>query len=288
MHIHPLRVEAIVVSKRMLPLREGVVDQLVASMREVGLVNPITIRWPNGGLAPVLVTGRCRLEAARRLGWDVIPCSPVEQDDDHAALMEIDENLARSVLTPAQRARHVRVRKEVYERLHPETRQGGAPGAGRGKKAHKVANLASFAEDTARSTGRSSRSVRRDAARAEAIPELDRVVDTSLDTGAELDALGRLSPDAQHALIERAATGECVSAIRELDLPPTREQRLDDWAAEEAWYREHFLKCREEMLTAWEGWVAREPDPEEVRSALQLTWDLMLEASGIGGGLAPS
>jgi ParB-like chromosome segregation protein Spo0J len=273
MHVQPLRVDAIVVSKRMLPLRDKVVDQLVGSMREIGLVNPITIRWPNGGLAPQLVTGRCRLEAARQLGWETIACSPVEGDDDHAALMEIDENLARSTLTAAQRARHVRVRKEVYERLHPETRHGGAPGAGRGK-AHKVAKLASFSADTSQKTGRSERSIRRDAARAERVPELDRVVDTSLDKGAELDALAALPPDAQHTLIDRAVAGERVTAKAAL-------ADAVDWVEEETWHLEHFCKCRAAMLVAWEAWVACEPEPPEVRDAMDETWQMMLQASGL-------
>jgi hypothetical protein len=41
-------------------------------------------------------------------------------------LAEIDENLIRFDLTPAERAMHTRARKKVYERLHPETKHGAA------------------------------------------------------------------------------------------------------------------------------------------------------------------
>jgi len=267
MHVQPLLVEAIVVRGRMLPLREKVVDQLVESMREVGLVNPITIRWPSAGLAPVLVTGRCRLEAARRLGWETIPCLPVEADDTQALLLEIDENLARSVLTPAQRAKHIAGRKRVYELLHPETKAGGDRKSAAASK--RQVGAVAFTEDTAAKTGRSRRSIERDAARAEAIPELDRVVDTSLDKGEELDALSRLPTDAQHALIERAAAGEPVSA------------QVIEWQTDEAWHHEHFRKCWREAVAAWEAWVAREPDPAAVRRELRETWAMLLQASGL-------
>jgi hypothetical protein len=52
---------------------------------------------------------------------------------DGAELAEIDENLIHIDLTPAERAMHITRRKELYEKLHPET-QKGATGKGRPKK----------------------------------------------------------------------------------------------------------------------------------------------------------
>ena len=37
---------------------------------------------------------------------------------------EIDENLIRADLTPAENALHTARRKELYEKLHPETKKG--------------------------------------------------------------------------------------------------------------------------------------------------------------------
>jgi hypothetical protein len=58
-------------------------------------------------------------------------------------------------LSPTERALFTRRRKEIYEALHPETRQGGAPGVAGGGKAAKDDKLSSFATDTAAKTGRS-------------------------------------------------------------------------------------------------------------------------------------
>jgi hypothetical protein len=58
---------------------------------------------------------------------------------------------ARDV-TPAQRARLISKRKTAYEATDPETKQGGAKGAGKGNgKAANLAGLQSFASQRGQS-----------------------------------------------------------------------------------------------------------------------------------------
>lgn len=121
----------------------------------------------------------------------VVTLSPEERE-----LWEIDENLRRAELTPADRAVCVAKRKELYETLHPETRVG-ATGVGR-EKVRQVgeANAADrFTADTAKATGKSERSVQRDAERGEKIaPDvLQEIKGTAFDTGANLDLLKHLT-----------------------------------------------------------------------------------------------
>jgi hypothetical protein len=172
--VEPIRVDTIIVKGRLRPLRDDLVSDLLSSIQQVGLIHPITIRHPNARLIPHLISGAHRLEAARRLGWESIPCCIIDGADNDAALLEIDENLARGELSAAERAIHVAKRKEIYLRLHPETGHGAAPGAGRGrgKAASKKDKLSSFQKDTATRTGRTDRDVRRDTARAKHIPRL--------------------------------------------------------------------------------------------------------------------
>lgn len=119
-----------------------------------------------------------------------------------AALTEIDENLIRRDLTPAQRAKLVAKRKAAYEAVHPET---GRPGA-RSHHYRQNGGNASFAKDTAIKSGKPLRSIERDITRGRKLgPDLDRVAGTSLDKGAELDALAALSPESRAPIIERAA-----------------------------------------------------------------------------------
>jgi ParB-like chromosome segregation protein Spo0J len=187
------------------------------SIRMQGLLHPIILR-PKDGTGYLLVAGRHRLEAIRKLHdaghWtsSAIRAEIVEMDDDAAVLAEIDENLIRADLTPAERAMHIARRKELYEELHPETKQGGAPGKAGGGKDTKPAKLATFAEDTARKTGESRRKVERDATRGKKVKVLADIAGTSLDQGDQLDALAKLSEKEQRDLADRAKAGENVSA----------------------------------------------------------------------------
>jgi N6-adenosine-specific RNA methylase IME4/ParB-like chromosome segregation protein Spo0J len=209
---------------RMRELRPEIVDQLAESIRTQGLLHPIILRPRPRAAGYLLIAGRHRLEAMRklnRLDAEQFPDSiRAEIRDgiaaDQALLAEIDENLIRADLSPAERALHVGRRKELYEALHPETKQGKAPGkAGGGKKA-KPANLATFAKETAGKTGQSRRNIERDATRAKQVEVLGQIVGTCLDKGDEIDALAGLPPDRQQALAGRAKGGEKVSAKTEV------------------------------------------------------------------------
>jgi ParB family transcriptional regulator, chromosome partitioning protein len=193
-------------------IRGDLVERLAESMKMQGLLQPITVR-PRSEGGYLLVFGGHRLKAAELLGWAAIEATITDTDGDKAELAGIDENLIRGQLSPAERALHIARRKELYEKLHPETRHGGAPGrAGGGKKA-KDAKLAAFAEATAEATGQSRRKVERDATRAKQIKKVLRdVVGTSLDKGDQLDALGRLPESEQEVLASAAKAGEKVSA----------------------------------------------------------------------------
>ena len=128
--------------------------------------------------------------------------------------MEIDENLCRAELTAAQRTQFKNRRKQIWEALHPEeiaVRQAVAP---QSQSPMARPQAKGFAASTAKVTGESVRSVQREIARAEAIGDeaLSKVVNTSLDSGVELDALAKLPEPERKVLIDRAVAGEVVTA----------------------------------------------------------------------------
>ena len=206
--------------ERLRALRDDTVKGLMESMAARGLLQPIVLR-PRGSAGYWLVAGRHRFEAARRLKWDSIRATIFDGlDADHAELIEIDENLIRADLSPAERALHIDARKRLYEKLHPETKKGAAANAERKAKAtgepKSQDETLAFIDDTAKKTGKSRATTSREAKRGKESREggdwLKDVAGTSLDIGEELDALARLPPDERTALIDRAKNGEKVSA----------------------------------------------------------------------------
>ncbi|MBB5770868.1 hypothetical protein HNP47_000837 [Brevundimonas vesicularis] len=179
------------------------VDALVASIREVGLLNPITVAPTDGGFA--LVAGMHRLEACRVLGMTAVPAITLDLDANQRIIAECDENLCAPTLTASERAEFTRRRKAAYEALHPETR-ADAP-KGNQYASRQVGDkqpAPRFTADTAASTGQSERAVQRDAERGEKVSDdaLGMIKGTRLDTGKYLDSIKNLAPEDQVAKVE--------------------------------------------------------------------------------------
>lgn len=176
---------------------ETTVAALSESIANVGLINPIRVRSVGDGQWEV-IAGAHRLSACKSLGLAEIAAIEVTDDDLHAELAMIDENLCRAELSPSDRAKQTARRKAIYLELHPETAHGAnLEGAG-------VANSATpetprFTKATAAVTGQSERTVRLDAERGEKVIDaaIDVIRGTILDTGTYLDKLKKLSPSEQ-------------------------------------------------------------------------------------------
>ena len=89
-------------------------DELVSSIKQVGLLQPVVVRRANGGGAGYeLIAGERRLRACQQLGWEHIPAVQREADDRTLLTLALIENLQRDDLSPVDEARG-------YERLIAE------------------------------------------------------------------------------------------------------------------------------------------------------------------------
>lgn len=192
---------------------ENAVLALADSIAECGLINPIRVRKTDGGWE--VIAGAHRLTACKALGLAEIECLVVSDDDLHAELAMIDENLFRADLSPSERARQTARRKEIYEALHPET-VNGATGGGHDQLRQVGEAAPRFTFDTANATGKSERVVQRDAERGQKVlgEVIDIISGTGLDTGVYLDKLKRL-PGAEQMIAAQRDLRELRSGERE-------------------------------------------------------------------------
>ena len=197
-------------------------------MKAQGQLQPIVLR-PSEASGYYLVAGMHRLAAAKTLQWESIWATVLEGlNADRAALAEIDENLARADLSPAERAAHQHARKELYERLHPQTRKGSAGGRAKSAKSQGAKYQVdtwhpAYIDDAAKKSGRSRASISREANRGKSIPDVADLAGTSLDKGTELDALGRLPSDVREQLAAEAKV-QYAQLPPELQVPCNEDQ----------------------------------------------------------------
>jgi ParB/RepB/Spo0J family partition protein len=87
------------------PLPTEGIEELASSIREHGLLNPITVR-ASGDFYEV-VAGHRRLLACRWLGLNVVPCRVISGDDLDVAVVGAHENLVRRDMSVTEEARLV-------------------------------------------------------------------------------------------------------------------------------------------------------------------------------------
>lgn len=216
--------------QRLRDLSEATVEALVNSIGDVGLLNPVTVyprklfRGGNQIDGYGLVAGLHRKTACERLGLVEIEANVLDLSDLQCQIAECDENLCAPQLSPSDRARFTKRRKEAYEALHPEAKLGANQHT-RPKNA-----AASFADDQAANTGVSAATVYRDAERGEKIDDraLAAVKGSDLDTGTYLDKLKKLPVTEQLKRVkEDKAKPKIRKIVRVADAP------LDDEDAKE-------------------------------------------------------
>lgn len=230
---------------RIRNLDQKQVGALAESIKEVGLLNPITVYRRKIIYAGQeidgygLIAGAHRLAACKTLGMREIPAVILDLDDNDRVIAECDENLCAAKLSPSDAAMFTAERKRAYLAKHPETANGGDR-----KSDRQVGDLKKdrFTADTAAKTGQSERNVQRNAERGQDIDEaaLRLVRGTSLDTGVYLDTLKKVKSENQADRV-----------IRDLDNLKKPKPKVKHQAAAETQAREPNSEEAKRLLAAF-------------------------------------
>lgn len=249
-----IRIQEIAVPVRIRSLSRDCVAALKTSIGNVGLLNPISV-YARADSTMILATGAHRLLAARELGWDSIPAVVFCGSDVDRELAEIDENLCRQELGPAERALHESRRKQLWLAkrameaaqqgsdtktvpdadademggticaTHPTVRQDETTSSDATGRRRTPQQQPGFAASTAAITREAKFAINRNVRRGDELGAvLLDIAGTSLDKGVELDALLKLEAAERMELTARAKAGERVSAKMALE---TKSQSQD-------------------------------------------------------------
>ena len=219
------------VSTRLRGTDEDKVNDLVESIRGIGLLHSITVsrhgEWFH------LLSGMHRLEAFRQLGRDTIPASINKSDPLIEELIEVEENLVSSRLTAIDEARFIVRWEEILTEL--------------GKKAIHGDNRWNRSgltnEDLARTRGMSKRNYQYTKTIANLHPEVqDLLNETSFaNNKTDLIALVKESDEVQMEVARLLITGKCNAFKRALQLARCKLLTFD-WDEEKARLREQIGK----------------------------------------------
>ncbi len=280
----PTPLDMIVVEDRLRAVDEAAVEHIAESMEQRGQIYPIQITTIEPGRFR-LVNGAHRVAAAEKLGWTHIEAFLVDDlEEEEVSLLEIDENLCRAELKPLDRCRFLARRKEIYERLHPETRHGAnlvSPSWRhlRNDASPSTGRALSFVEDTTASTPWSSRTIQRSTRIGERLsPDLQAALAETPIARRTLDLqrIADMTPDKQEDVLQRLETSQqpppSLSALMADPNRPSSPRKTDLdrltalWSKTAASHRRQFLEylwneASEAERDEFREWLA-EPDTQ--------------------------
>ena len=90
-------------------------DQLVQSIKERGIITPVTLRPKEDGRYEI-VSGHRRKKACELAGFDTVKAEVREMTRDEAIILMVESNLQRSVILPSEKAFSYKMRLEAMNR----------------------------------------------------------------------------------------------------------------------------------------------------------------------------
>ena len=173
-------------------------DQLVESIKERGIITPITLRPKEDGRYEV-VSGHRRKKACEIAGLSTVKADVREMTRDEAIILMVESNLQRSVILPSEKAFSYKMRYEALKRQGQRTDLTSGPV---GQKFSRD-ELAAAVED-------SSRQIQRYIRLTELTPELLDLVDEGAIALRPAVELSYLTCDEQEMVYKQILDCDCT------------------------------------------------------------------------------
>lgn len=176
-------------------------NQLVQSVKERGVITPITLRQKEDGRYEI-VSGHRRRKACELAGLDSVPAEIKELSRDEAIILMVESNLQRSIILPSEKAFSYKVRLEAMKRQGQRTDLTSGPVV---QKFSRDA-LGDKAEESGRQISRYIRLT-------ELIPELLDMVDENKIAFRPAVELSYLTETEQHNLLNSISYNDATPSL---------------------------------------------------------------------------
>ena len=91
-------------------------EELLESIKESGLLEPITVRFLSEGKYEI-ISGHRRVNACKKLGISKIPATIKELSKDEAIVAMVDSNIHREHLLPSEKAFAYKMKLEALKQI---------------------------------------------------------------------------------------------------------------------------------------------------------------------------
>lgn len=180
-------------------------NQLVQSVKERGIITPITLRQKEDGRYEI-VSGHRRRKACELAGLERVPAEIKELSRDEAIILMVESNLQRSIILPSEKAFSYKMRLEAMKRQAGRPQENCSP-VDNNLKGIKTASL--FKEQTGDGQAQVYRYIRL----TELIPELLDMVDENKIAFRPAVELSYLTETEQHNLLNSISYNDATPSL---------------------------------------------------------------------------
>lgn len=178
-------------------------NQLVQSVKERGIITPITLRQKEDGRYEI-VSGHRRRKACELAGLERVPAEIKELSRDEAIILMVESNLQRSIILPSEKAFSYKMRLEAMKRQGQRTDLTLSPVGTKSGRSSEVITA---------ETGDSRNQIYRYIRLTELIPELLDMVDENKIAFRPAVELSYLTETEQHNLLNSISYNDATPSL---------------------------------------------------------------------------
>ena len=177
--------------------------QLVESVKERGIITPVTLRPKEDGRYEI-VSGHRRKKVCELAGFETVKAEVREMTRDEAIILMVESNFQRSQILPSEKAFAYKMRLEAMKR------QAGRPSKDNSAPVVQNFDGKTTREIVAAESGESHEQVRRYIRLTNLVPELLDLVDEGKIKMRPAVELSYLDEDSQRAVVDEIDLNQCT------------------------------------------------------------------------------